>query len=254
LFFVLEGLNNCFQYLIMPRPPKPNRKGSPFADRLLQEMERWRLNQAWLATRLRISPGTVSGWFTKGATPQPRIAGELAELLGVEPAWLLHGREPKLNASSHHIGEQVVHGLTFAKSPALPSVMRVREVPLLSWTQADLATAPNEIPASWPERFPAAVNDGSAFAIQLHGDSMEPRYQEGDIAVVLPSLAARGGDLVVANIREEGFAFKILNFVGGDPGQIKLTSYNPVYAPMECPRAKFHWIYPVDSVTRRIRR
>jgi SOS-response transcriptional repressor LexA len=238
----------------MPRPPKPHRKGSPFTRRLVQEMDRWHFNQAWLATRLRISPGTVSGWFTKGATPQPRIVEELAELLGVEPAWLLHGREPKLNASSLRIGEQAVHNLSLEKPSTHYATSRTREVPLISWTQAALVTAPDEIPESWPERVPAAVSDNRAFAIQLRGDSMEPRYQEGDIAVVLPSIAAHNGDLVVANIKEEGFAFKILNLVGGDSGHVKLTSYNPVYAPMEYPRAKFHWIYPVDSVTKRIRR
>jgi repressor LexA len=252
--FVLAKGSLFLSLFLMGRPIKPHRKGSPFTDRLLQEMDRWHLNQAWLATRLRISPGTISGWFTKGATPQPRIVGELAELLGVEPGWLLHGREPKLNASSLRLGEQTMRSLTPAKPPEIHASMRTREVPLISWTQADLALKPGEPPESWQERFPTAVNDSSAFAIQLRGDSMEPRFQEGDIAVVLPSLAAHNGDLVIVNIKEEGFAFKILNFAGGAPDRVKLTSYHPAYAPMEYLRAQFHWIYPVDSVTKRIKR
>ncbi len=226
-------------------------------------MERRYLNQAWLAARLRISPGTVSAWFIKGATPQPRIVEELAELLGVEPGWLLHGQEPKLNAASRHAGEPVVHSLALAERPprsklaeatAHHAPVRTREVPLISWTQAGLATAFDEIPNSWQECVPAAVNDGSAFAIQLRGDSMEPKYQEGDIAVVLPKSPARHGDLVVANIKAEGFAFKILNLVGGDPRRVRLTSYNVAYEPMDFDRDDFHWIHPVHSVTRLIRR
>jgi repressor LexA len=238
----------------MPRPPKPHRKGSPFTKRLVHEMELWHLNQAWLAARLRISPGTVSGWFTKGATPQPRIVAELAELLGVEPSWLLHWQEPKLNASSRRTGEQSVRSLSVAESPAYDGAARTREVPLLSWAQSGLAAAPEGIPLSWPERIPAAVGDGSAFAVQLRGDSMEPKYQEGDLAVVLPKSAARNGDLVLANIKEQGFAFRILNLTGGDARRVRLTSYNPAYEPMDLARDDFHWIHPVHSVTRLIRR
>ena len=239
----------------MARPPKPHRKGSPFTKRLVQEMDRWHLNQACLATRLRISPGTVSGWFTKGAIPQPRIVGELAEILGVEPAWLRHGQEPKLNATSRRTGEQVVRsGAVVAEPAAFYAAVRTREVPLLSWAQAGLARGFEEIPESWRERFPAAVSDSSAFAIQLRGDSMEPKYQEGDLAVVLPKAAARNGDLVIANLKEEGFAFKILNHLGGDPRRVRLTSYNPAYEPMDFDRDDFHWIYPVHSVTKLIRR
>jgi SOS-response transcriptional repressor LexA len=247
-------MNPGLQYFFMARPPKPHRKGSPFTKRLHQEMERWHLNQAWLAARLRISPGTVSGWFTKGATPQPRIVEELAELLGVEPAWLRHGQEPKLNASSRRTGEQTVHSLNGAEPTPLDAALRAREVPLLSWAQAELAATSDGIPESWPERMPTAASDGSAFAVQLRGDSMEPKYQEGDLAVVLPKSVARNGDLVIANIKEQGVVFKILNLIGGDTRRVRLTSYNPAHEPMDLARDDFHWIHPVHSVTRLIRR
>ncbi len=140
------------------------------------------------------------------------------------------------------------------QSAALLPPGSVRMIPLVSSAQAGIATAFEEIPESWQERIPSTVTDKKAFAITVRGDSMEPRYHDGDMAILLPSSSARNGDLVVANIKEEGFAFKVLTLVGGDPKHLKLTSYNPVYPPMDLPRERFHWIYPVHSVTKVIRR
>ena len=224
--------------------------------RLHGEMERWHVNQASLAARLGISPGTVSGWFSKGALPQPRIRAELAKIFDVTPEWLIYGTDPKLSSQAMRRGEQAVPNLLPLRTTENAAMYKTqpRMIPLLSWAQAGIATAFEEIPEHWQEFIPAVVTDKQAFAIQLRGDSMEPKYSDGDIAVVLPSTPARAGDLVIAKIKEEGFSFKIMNLVGGGPEQIKLTSYNPLYEPRILPREAFHWIYPVHSVNKLIRR
>jgi SOS-response transcriptional repressor LexA len=127
-------------------------------------------------------------------------------------------------------------------------------VPVVGWAQAGLATAFEKIPDEWQDRLPVVVTDRTAFAIRLRGDSMEPQFKDGDLAVVLPTIPVRHGDLVIANIIEEGFAFKIFSLIGGDPRRISLSSYNPAYRPMEFDREQFYWIYPVDSIIKKIRR
>ncbi len=127
-------------------------------------------------------------------------------------------------------------------------------IPIVTWAQAGIATAFENIPDDWQDRIPVVVSDKQAFAIRLRGDSMEPQFKDGDLAVILPNIPVRHGDLVVANIIEEGFAFKIFSLVGGDPTRISLRSYNPAYGPMEFAREQFYWIYPVDSVIKKIRR
>lgn len=221
-------------------------------------MTRFGISQAGLAERLDIVQGTVSGWFNRGFIPHPKTMKDLADVLGVRPEWLLKGEEPKLNARSSRIGEQVVQSLPLSKKTinsanAFPAG-QVLMIPKISWAQAGIATAFEMIPEEWQERIPAAVNDETAFAIQLRGDSMEPKYQDGDVAIVLPQTMARNGDLVIANIKEDGFAFKILNLVGGDPRRVKLSSYNSAYAPTEYAREDLHWIYPVHSVTKMVRK
>jgi SOS-response transcriptional repressor LexA len=188
-------------------------------------------------------------------------------MLGVRPEWLVDGKEPKLNDRSKRAGEQVFSGLPLSPEMRGSEKKRIpiaenavlygrepRMIPVLSWAQAGMAADFEEIPIDWQETIPSTVGDRNAVAIMLRGDSMEPKHSEGDIAVVMPTTAARHGDLVIAKIKEEGLVFKIFNLIGGDPRRIRLSSYNPAYSPNEYGREDFHFIFPVHSVTRLTRR
>ncbi len=211
------------------------------SERIKKLRARFGLTQEELAQNMRFTRSYISQLEAGVKEPGPRF---IKKLLACEQS-----PEPIKWQMTEGEGAELTE--TSSSEYNLPTV---KAVPLISWAQAGLATEFEEIPEDWREWISIPISDPKAFAIVLRGDSMEPRFQEGDIAVLLPSITPRNGDLVVANIRDEGFAFKILNLIGGDPNQIKLTSYNPVYSPMEYPKEKFFWIYPVDSVTKRIRR
>jgi phage repressor protein C with HTH and peptisase S24 domain len=129
----------------------------------------------------------------------------------------------------------------------------LRNLPVLSWAQAGQATDFEEIPRDWEEVVPSDVTDEHAFAVRLRGDSMEPRYSDGDIAVLLPGIAATNGETVVANLRNQGLLCKIMH-VQLDKNLIKLSSYNPAYPPTEYHRDEFHWIFPVATIIKQLRR
>lgn len=129
----------------------------------------------------------------------------------------------------------------------------LRNLPVLSWAQAGLATAFEEMPRDWDEVVPSAVSDDRAFGVRLRGDSMEPKFSDGDIAILLPSIAPTNGDTVVANLRDQGVVCKIMH-VQLDKNLIKLSSYNPAYPPTEYHREEFHWIFPVDQIIKPLRR
>lgn len=129
----------------------------------------------------------------------------------------------------------------------------MRNVPILSWAQAGQATDFEQIPTDWEEVVPTNVTDPRAFGVRLRGDSMEPKYFEGDIAVLLPGTAATNGDLVVANIRDQGAVCKIMH-VQLDKNLITLSSYNPAYPPVAYHRDEFYWIYPIATVIRHLRK
>ncbi len=100
---------------------------------------------------------------------------------------------------------------------------------------------------------PSDVADENAFAVRLRGDSMEPRYSDGDIAVLLPGIAPTNGETVVANLRNQGLLCKIMH-VQLDKNLIKLSSYNQAYPPTEYHRDEFHWIFPVATIIKQLRR
>jgi phage repressor protein C with HTH and peptisase S24 domain len=128
----------------------------------------------------------------------------------------------------------------------------LRNVPVLSWAQAGRATEFEQM-SDWDEVVPTDVPDKRAFGVRLRGDSMEPRYSDGDVAILLPSIAPTNGETVVANIKNQGALCKIMH-VQLDKNLVKLSSYNPAYPPTEYHRDEFHWIYPVASVFRELRR
>ncbi|WP_375337248.1 LexA family transcriptional regulator [Rhizobium lentis] len=69
-----------------------------------------------------------------------------------------------------------------------------------------------------------------AYAVSIAGDSMYPRYEDGEIAFIDPSRRVRKGDYVVAQIRyeEEGpiLAF-VKKFVRHNNDELVLEQFNP---------------------------
>jgi SOS-response transcriptional repressor LexA len=128
-----------------------------------------------------------------------------------------------------------------------------RNVPILSWAQAGQAHEFEQIPSDWDEAIPTDVADEHAFGVRLRGDSMEPKFSEGDVAILLPSTAPTNGDTVVANVKDQGILCKIMH-VQLDKNLIKLSSYNPAYPPTEYHRDEFHWIFPVAAIVKQLRR
>ena len=129
----------------------------------------------------------------------------------------------------------------------------LRNLPVLSWAQAGQATDFGEIPADWDEVVPSDVADERAFAVRLRGDSMEPKFSDGDLAVLMPSIAPTNGEIVVANLKNQGLLCKIMH-VQLDKNLIKLSSYNPAYPATEYHRDEFHWIFPVATIIKQLRR
>ncbi len=128
----------------------------------------------------------------------------------------------------------------------------LRHIPILSRAQAGMASTFDQMPEDYEGMVAADVTDEAAVAVRLQGDSMEPRFENGDIAVLLPSIAPTNGEIVVANLADEGVLCKIMH-VQHEKNLITLTSYNPAYPPMQYRREDFVWMYPVAQVIKILR-
>ena len=129
----------------------------------------------------------------------------------------------------------------------------LRNLPVLSWAQAGEATEFGEIPADWEDMVPSDTTDERAIGVRLRGDSMEPKFSDGDIAILLPSIAPTNGDIVIANLKDEGVVCKLMH-VQLDKNLITLSSYNPAYPPMQRHRDQFNWMVSVASVVKQLRK
>ncbi len=142
-----------------------------------------------------------------------------------------------------------------AEAPKVSEVapsQKLRFIPVVSLAVAGRATAFEDLPSEWMDRVASDTTDPEAFAVDIVGDSMEPRYRDGQRVTLEPSLRPQNGDLVVANLKNDGIVFKLFHLTG--PNKIILSSYNPVYPALERSEKDFHWIYVVSEVIERMRR
>jgi len=135
------------------------------------------------------------------------------------------------------------------------SVRGIRAVPVRSWAQAGAGTGVDseELPLEWQKRIATDCPDEQAFAVEIQGDSMEPKFFPGDIAVLMPTHQPRNNSLVVARLVNEGIVFKV--FTAREQSSMRVcsfTSYNPVFQPIEVPSGSVIWNFPVYQIIRQV--
>ena len=123
-------------------------------------------------------------------------------------------------------------------------------MPLLSWAQAGALDAGHVDDAyDYEGVLSIDIADARAFAVEIKGNSMEPRIAAGDRAIVCPSREPRSGDTVIARTLRGDVMCKL--FQEKDGGRVVvLSSWNPAFPPVEVPREEIAWIYPVKQVVQ----
>lgn len=113
-----------------------------------------------------------------------------AKMYGVDSHWLATGE-----------GEMLPAGSRSEPSNVVPAAIGTRRVPLISYVQAGCWTEATD-PATVGDGFEYLLTDlelsGSAFALQIEGESMLPQFRPGDRVIVDPEICPQPGDFVVA--------------------------------------------------------
>lgn len=179
------------------------------------------------------------------------LARRIAATLGIRAEDLLAGSD-----LPHVIDETGVTGVVGATpNLGLPEGQTARYVPLLSYAQA--GAMHGWIDEGYTHTGVVAMGlpkGARAFAVTIQGDSMEPKIEDGDTAVVLWGLAPRQGEEVVACLENGDVMCKIYH--SHERGtKITLTSYNSeVHPPIHLDQSEVRWIYPVDTIIKKRRR
>lgn len=194
------------------------------------------------------SAGVLEAVIEGNGRASERMIEKICSALELEKETLMSGSD------SPTVREEGI-GTYGAKPPIrTPPGTNVRYVPLLSMAQAgsqlDFAFSDG---AYDYEGVPAFnVKDPRAFAVRIAGDSMQPKFQEGDVVIVSPAKQPHHGDCVLAKLGERengGVVFKL--YTSRDAGRrVILSSYNPAHQPIELERENVVWIYPAVSMIR----
>jgi len=124
----------------------------------------------------------------------------------------------------------------------------IRRVPMISWAHAGEAATYEELPLSWQSFVATTSKDEKAFAVKIDGDSMEPKFSHGDIAVVEPGSLLRIGKPVIAKLANDGVVFRLYSL--DREGHIILTAYSPAHPPLVLTKKDAQWIYYVPQVIK----
>ncbi|HUV38939.1 MAG TPA: S24 family peptidase [Planctomycetota bacterium] len=227
-----------------------------FGRALRDYREQAALKQTELAGRIGVSGPYVS-LLESGKRPPPAdvVTRRLESALGLSTGTLLRlahiARTPEDIRQATELDRLYAEGRlekSEASGRAGVAAGPFRRIPLI-----------NKVSAGYPSDFtdldyPAGVadeyvvvpdlTDPSAFAITVCGDSMTPRFGEGDILIISPDAAVAGGDFCFVRIDAHGevtSTFKQVFF--DEPDTVRLVSLNPRYAAQVYPREGLSGIY-----------
>lgn len=107
--------------------------------------------------------------------------------------------------------------------------IKAYKIPVLGRVAAGLPISAQEEILDWEEITPQMAFDGEYFALQIQGDSMEPKFSNGDVVIVRQQEDADDGDIVIALVNgNDAVCKRLKKYEDG----IALVSTNPVYDPM----------------------
>lgn len=177
-----------------------------FSKNLKYYMDKNGKNQMDLMKDLGFSSSTVSNWCTGLKLPRMDKVQILADYFGILKSDLI---EEKSNTAGN------------AKKGIV--------IPVLGRVAAEIPIEAIEDIIDTEEITEEMAKTGEFFGLQIHGDSMGPKMDEGDIVIVRKQEDAESGDIVIASVNGDDATCKRLRKYRDG---IELISSNPSYEPM----------------------
>ncbi len=169
------------------------------------------LKQEELSKIINVSQASLSGYENEKFEPDNKTLLHLASYFGVSTDYLLGNEDVPWS---------------FAKQE--------KKIPVFRRIRAEWSVQNAKEIIGYEEISEDMVRQGNFFAIKAHGDSMEPRIQDGDIVIMHKQSEAESGNVVAVSISgNEATIQKIVKYESG----LTLISYNPKYDPVSYSKA-----------------
>jgi repressor LexA len=211
------------------------------AQRIREARSFKQLDQTTLAAKIDIATRTVQRWEKGEQVPDSNYLMRIARATGVLSHWLLTGE-----------GDMVPTELQKSKILPLPT-SRYKKVELVSLPL--FAAVPGGAPShifhpEHAERHITVddVRDPNAFALEVKGNSMAPRIENGDIIIVSPTQELKSGDICVVRVDDEDTVKRIKI----DEQFVHLIPLNPDYEPMLVRKRDVTFMWRVIKVIKNV--
>lgn len=176
------------------------------------------MSQAALASELDAGVSTVASWEVGKRFPSRDNMEQLADIFNVDLAYLYGESEVRQRVHIDNDGNAMVPLGTSAK--VIPVLGRVAAgIPINAITEI----------IDTEEISEDMAKTGDFFALQIKGDSMEPRIYDGDVVIVRQQEDADSGDIVIAMVNGYDATCKRLVKYATS---LALVSLNSKYEPM----------------------
>lgn len=193
--------------------------------------------QSDLAIGMGVSQQAVSEWVN-GNVQRPKKWKDIAFTLGIPMEEAERAVNTPLEMSTPGTFEQThVRVATFRPSPNTGRQSRLAPPPsgMIPVMGRAAAGEPGKIllldgePSEWIPCPPELVGVEGAYATYVYGDSMEPRYFNGERVYVHPTRPAGPKDFVVAQVRDEAgnLSGYVKRLLGWTEQGLRLHQYNP---------------------------
>ena len=159
-----------------------------FSELLKQCRKKQGVSQAELAAKLGVTQQAVGKWESGKSSPDPSTVARIAELLNTTADYLLGLYRP---VSSTSAPEERFFG---SYSESL--------IPVIGTVKAGYGALAFE--EDYGQEYARVKDPANYFYLVVRGDSMEPRIQDGDLALVHRQDTLENGDLGVLIYGDEG--------------------------------------------------
>ena len=174
-------------------------------DRIFLLVDKMYSEQREFAADLGIPASRVSEWRRKKSTSYNKRLPQIATVLGTTVEYLLSGQKGSVPATAIRIP-------VLGTIPAGIPLEAIEDI--LDW---------EEIPAAW------GSGDRQYFGLRVKGDSMYPRYLEGDTVILRKETTCESGDDCAVLVDGDAATLKQV-MLRGD-GSLELRPSTPVYPP-----------------------
>lgn len=157
------------------------------------------ISQKELGERLGVGQSTVAMWERGKNSPEYKTILRIAEIFSVSVAELAEGGAAAIG------------------------------VPILGRVQAGIPRTAAEDIIGYEQISPEIARTGEFFALKIRGESMEPRFLDGDTVIIRRQSSVDNGDIAIVLVNDEDATCK--KFYRHSDG-ISLVSLNPKFQPM----------------------